>query len=830
MVETKSILSIPEEHLTPGMKQYQEAKRANPDCLIMLRMGDFYEMFYEDAAAAARELGIVLTSRGKAEKKAPLAGVPYHALETYLGRLIKKEYKVAIIEQLEDPKLAKGLVKRGLVRIVTPGTVIESSLLNEKENNYILSLTSLGERFAAALCDLSTGEFFTITLNSMTHLHNLLARFTPSECVIPESLKVDTELVNKIKTQGCFLNGLDDYFFKAEKARETILNHFNAPSLHQFGLEEEKGLANVAGALLRYLHDTQKNSLAHIKKITVRSNETTMLLDSSTIKNLELAKNIRDGTSRGTLLSVLDKTVTAGGARLMKKWIKEPLLAEEIIAKRLDAVDALHKNVIAREEIISLLQETYDLERLISIINYGNVNPRYLLSLQKSLLQVPALKEKINLLSGELLNQISSMPDLQETADLIEKAVREDAPITVREGGIIKLGYNEELDQLRNIKNNSKRYLQQLEELERAKTGITALKIGYTRVFGYFIEVAKKNLHLVPQNYIRKQTTANSERYITEELKAEEEKIFSAEEKISELEYDLFQDLLKKIAEQTVAVQDIAQKLAVLDVLCSLAKVSAENNYVRPEIIKKKGICIKKGRHPVVELLEKSFIANDVMLNEGEMIIITGPNMAGKSTIMRQTALIVLMAQMGCFVPAEETTLGIVDRIFTRVGAYDDLSSGQSTFMVEMQETASILHNATENSLIIMDEIGRGTSTFDGVSIAWSVAEYIYNQTKAKTLFATHYHVINKLAETFSRIKNYNIAVKERDGEVIFLHRLVEGGTDQSHGIHVAKLAGLPYEVIERAKEIQNSLEKDDHMMHRMKVKKLEEQHNLDRF
>ena len=812
------------------MKQYLEAKRANPDCLIMLRMGDFYEMFYEDAVTASRELGIVLTSRGKAEKKAPLAGVPYHALETYLGRLIKKGYKVAIIEQLEDPKLAKGLVKRGLVRIVTPGTVIESSLLNEKENNYILSLTSLGERFAAALCDLSTGEFFTTTLNSMAHLQNVLARFTPSECIIPESLKVDAELINKIKTQGCFLSGLDDYFFKTEKARETILNHFNTSSLQQFGLEEEKGLVNVAGALLRYLHDTQKNSLTHLKKITVRSNETTMLLDSSTIKNLELAKNIRDGTSRGTLLSVLDKTVTAGGARLMKKWIKEPLLTEDIIAKRLDAVDALHKNVITREEIISLLQDTYDLERLISTINYGNVNPRYLLSLHRSLLQVPPLKEKINILSGELLNQISSMHDLQETADLIGKAVKEDAPITIREGGIIKPGYNEELDQLRNIKNNSKRYLQQLEELERAKTGITTLKIGYTKVFGYFIEVTKKNMHLVPQNYIRKQTTANSERYITEELKAEEEKIFSAEEKISELEYDLFQDLLKKIAEQTVAVQDIAQKLAVLDVLCSLAKVSAENNYVRPKIINQKGICIKKGRHPVVELLEKSFIANDVMLNEGEMIIITGPNMAGKSTIMRQTALIVLMAQMGCFVPAEETTLGIVDRIFTRVGAYDDLSSGQSTFMVEMQETASILHNATENSLIILDEIGRGTSTFDGVSIAWSVAEYIYNQTKAKTLFATHYHVINKLAEKFSRVKNYNIAVKELNGEVIFLHRLIEGGTDQSHGIHVAKLAGLPYEVIERAKEIQNSLEKDDHMMHKMKVKKLEEQHNLDRF
>ena len=812
------------------MKQYLEAKRSHPDCLIMLRMGDFYEMFYEDAIAASRELEITLTSRGKDEKKAPLAGIPYHALENYLGRLIKKGYKVAIIEQLEDPKQAKGLVKRGLVRIVTPGTVIESSLLNEKENNYIMSLTAYGEQYASAFCDLSTGEFFTMQVHSLSHLLSLMVRFNPSEGLIPESLKVNTELVEKIKAHGCFLNSLDDHFFKYEKAKETICSHFNTASLHQFGLDEEKQLVSVSGALLKYLHDTQKNSLSHLKTISMRSNDTIMLLDSSTIRNLELLKNIRDGSGRGALLSVLDKTVTAPGARLLKRWIKEPLLVKEAIVQRLDAVEALYKNIIAREEIISLLQETYDLERLISRVNYGNANPRDLLSLARSLQQIPLLKEKIKMLSGPLLQQIAAMSDSQEVTILVSKSIKDEAPITIREGGIIKAGHHSELDTLRDIKNNSKKYLQQLEEREKAKTGISTLKIGYTNVFGYFIEVTKKNIHLVPETYIRKQTTANSERYITEELKVEEEKILGAEEKINELEYNLFQEILKNIVAQTTPIQDTAQKLSVLDVLCSLAKVAAENNYARPEFVGQSVLQIKNGRHPVVEQLEKSFIANDIMLNDGEMMILTGPNMAGKSTVMRQTALIVLMAQMGSFVPAEEAVMGIMDRIFTRVGAYDDLSSGQSTFMVEMHETASILHNATEHSLIILDEIGRGTSTFDGVSIAWSVAEFIYNHTKAKTLFATHYHVMNKLAEKFSRIRNYNIAVKERNGEVIFLHKLIEGGTDQSYGIHVAKLAGLPLQVVERAKEIQALLERDDEMIRRIKAKKLEEQKSLDLF
>ena len=829
-METTSILNIPADKLTPGMRQYQNSKKENPDCLIMLRMGDFYEMFYEDAVTASRELEITLTTRGKGEKKAPLAGVPYHSLETYLGRLVKKGYKVAIIEQLEDPKQAKGLVKRGLVRIVTPGTVVEASMLNEKENNYILAITSSGEKFALSFCDLSTGEFITTNVNSINHLMSELMRLNPSECLIPESLRVNAELISRIKNSGCFINTMEDHFFKSEKAREVLLQHFNISSLDSLGLEEKKENISVSGALLKYLLETQKNSLSHLRKISLKSNNSKMILDSSTLRNLELTGNIKDGSNRGSLLSVLDKTTTAMGARLLKRWLKEPLLKKEIINRRLGALETLNNNVIPREEIISLLDGVYDLERLTGRVNYGNANPRDLLALQKSLQMIPGIKEKLGVMQDILLQELGKMNGLEEMSLLIKNSVKEDAPITIREGGIIKKGYDEELDKLREIKLNGKKYLQDLEEKEKQKTGISNLRISYNRVFGYFIEVSKRNIHLVPENYIRKQTTANAERYITEELKNEEEKILGAEEKINVLEYDLFQKLISRIAENTVEMQETAAKIAVLDVLTSLSKVAMENNYVKPRFVEERVLQIKNGRHPVVEEIEEKFISNDVILDENEMMIITGPNMAGKSTVMRQTALIVLMAQIGSFVPADEVVLGIVDRIFTRVGAYDDLSSGQSTFMVEMNETASILHNSTENSLIILDEIGRGTSTFDGVSIAWSVAEHIYNSIKAKTLFATHYHVMNKLAEKFARIKNYNIAAKEVNGELIFLHKLVEGGTDQSYGVHVAKLAGLPQEVIERAKEVQALLEKDDEMVNRIKAKKLQEQKSLDNY
>ncbi len=828
--EERSVLGIPTEELSPGMRQYQAAKKQNPDCLIMLRMGDFYEMFYEDAVTAAKELDITLTARGKDGKRAPLAGIPYHALDTYLSRLVKRGHKVAIIEQLEDPKKAKGLVKRGLVRIVTPGTVIESSMLNEKENNYILAVNSHEETFSIACCDLSTGEFFTRNLESTEALLNEVARLNPSECIIPLSLNVNQPLITSLKATGCFLNSQEDYYFKIEKAKEILLNHFSLRSLDSFGMEDRSMNISASGALMNYLINTQKNSLSHIKRISSRSGENKMILDSSTLRNLELLNNMRDSSVKGTLLSVLDKTVTPMGSRLLKRWLKEPLINKDMIERRHEAVSALNQNVILREEIIEFLDSIYDIERLISRINYGNANPKDFIALRNSLQQIPAIKERLTILSSSLLEKISRIPALRQTASLISSAIREEAPLTIREGEIIKDGYNEELDELRNIKKNSKKYLHELEAKEKEKTGIATLRLGFTRVFGYFIEVTKKNLHLVPAHYIRKQTTANSERYVTEELKLEEEKILGAEEKICELEYSIFQELISTVAQKTEDIQIAAGWLAVLDVLCSFAKSAMEQNYVMPEMTDEKVIQIKNGRHPVVEQIEECFIANDIVLNEGEMMIITGANMSGKSTLQRQVALIVLMAQVGSFVPAEVAILRIVDRIFTRVGASDDLSSGQSTFMMEMNETASILNNATDRSLIILDEIGRGTSTFDGVSIAWSVAEHINNRLKAMTLFSTHYHVMNKLAEKFSKIKNYYLATKEARGEIIFLYRLVEGGTDQSFGIHVAKLAGLPHEVVERAREIQTILENDDEMMRKIKAKKLEEQRGLEEF
>ncbi len=826
-MEKLSILDIPAHKLTPGMRQYQDAKKANPDCIIFLRMGDFYELFYEDAVIAAKDLEITLTSRGKGEKKAPLAGIPYHALETYLGKLVKKGHKVAIVEQLENPKEAKGLVKRGLVRIVTPGTVMESTLLQEKENNYLMGLTAFGDKFAAALCDLSTGEFFTLELNGLTEVTDKLVQYQPKECIIPQSLIINIDLVKEIKKQDCFLTPFEDYYFKKEKAKEILLNHFEINSLTSFGLEENSLNIAVSGALLEYLTKTQKNSLLHIKKISLKSNLTRMVIDSSTYRNLELVKNIKDGSNKGSLISVLDQTVTSMGGRLFKKWLKSPLLKKESIEARQLAISNLKKETILREEIREKLKQINDIERLISKINYGNANPRDLISLRYSLQRISPIKEKLKKFASPLLSYVQEMADLEKVNQLISRSIKDEPNISLREGNIIKKGYNEELDRLQAIKTNSKKYLQELEGKEKEKTGISSLKISYNRVFGYFIEVTKRNISQVPSHYIRKQTTANSERYITEELKQEEEKILGAQDKIVQLEFDLFQKINQEIIIETGLIQDAASRLAILDVLCSLAKVAFENGYVKPQFVDENYLQIKEGRHPVVEKIEQKFIPNDVLIKEGEIMIITGPNTSGKSTIMRQTALIVLMAQIGSYVPASEVTLSIFDRIFTRVGAYDDLSSGQSTFMVEMLETASILNNASKKSLLILDEVGRGTSTFDGVAIAWSVVEYLHDKVKAKTMFATHYHVLNKLSEKFSRVKNYNVAVKEVEGDLIFLRRLVEGGTDQSHGVHVARMAGLPEEVVQRAKEIQEILEKEEEMSSRLKVKKVDAQSSL---
>ncbi|MBI2572487.1 DNA mismatch repair protein MutS [Candidatus Woesearchaeota archaeon] len=826
-----SVLDLPTSQLTPGMRQYQDAKRSYPDCLIMLRMGDFYEMFYEDAITASRELEITLTARGQNEKRAPLAGIPFHALETYLGRLVKKGYKVAIIEQLEDPKQAKGLVKRGLLRIVTPGTIIEPNLLDEKENNYVMAVTSHQEEYIAAFCDISTGNFFTSSYSDLPLLISEITRLNPKECIIPQSLGVNKELCDALAQAGCYCTTREDYYFKVDKARGVLLDHFQLQNLENFGLEEQKKTVSVCGALISYLHDTQKNNLAHIKTIVTRNNFSTMVVDASTFRNLELVRNLRDGSSRGTLLGVLDKTVTVMGARLLRTWLKAPLLNIAAIEQRLDAVEQTAKDVISREKVREILERVVDIERIVSRVHYGTATPRDLLGLKQGLVQLPLLQAHLKKYSAPLLQEIASFDTLPMIATLLERSIRDDAPMLVREGGVIKPTFNPELEALLSIASHSKEYLQKLEEEEKKKTGINSLKIGYTRVFGYYIEITKKNVSAVPATYIRKQTTAAGERYITPELKAEEEKILTAEEKSVALELELYQNILRELVAVTVPLQDIAQKLAVLDVIMTLAKVSVEQHYCRPHFVLDEDILhIKAGRHPVVETTQRQFISNDIILNTGEMMIITGPNMAGKSTVMRQTALIVLMAQMGCFVPAQEVSMSIVDRVFTRVGAYDDVSSGQSTFMVEMNETAAILNNATAHSLVVLDEIGRGTSTFDGVSLAWSVAEHLYHKIRAKTLFATHYHVLNKMAENLPRIKNFNIAVREKQGDIIFLHKLVEGGTDQSYGIHVAKLAGLPAEVLQRARELQEALLKEDEMIHKLKGQKMNEQKGLGDF
>ncbi|MBT3297739.1 DNA mismatch repair protein MutS [archaeon] len=829
-----SVLDIPEHLLTPGMKQYRDAKKENPDCLIMLRMGDFYEMFYEDAIAAARDLEITLTSRGKGEKAAPLSGLPYHALETYLGKLVKKGHKVAIVEQLENPKLAKGLVKRGLVRIVTPGTLIESTLLNANENNYIITIKSYGESYVYSIADLSTGELLCGQARSTESILAEIQRRNISECIVPESMMVNTELISTIRKLGSFVNKFPDYYFQFDNAKAILLEHFDVKSLTGFGLDEininKKNEISVAGALMKYLQDTQKNSLAHFKSINSINDTEIMLLDRRTLINLEISQNIRNQGKEGTLLSVLDHTVSSIGSRMLKKIIKEPLLNKQKIVQRLNSVEELNEKVIEREELRDLLKEVYDLERLIGRVNYGNANPKDLLSLKNTLQKIPLIKKIISSFNSNLLKEVSLIGSMQEQFLLLERSIKDDAPTTIREGGIIKSSFNQELKELVEIKTNSKKFLREIEDREKAKTGINALKVSFNRVFGYFIEVTKKNVHLVPKSYIRKQTTANAERYITEELKLEEEKILGAEEKIYELEFKLFQAICEELKRSTEIVQEASQKLALLDVLSSFSKVSMDNNYCKPHFNELNMIEITNGRHPVIETIEQKFISNNVKLENNEIMIITGPNTSGKSTIMRQTALIILMAQVGSFVPADNTSSHIVDQIFTRVGAQDDLSFGQSTFMVEMLETANILNNATDKSLIILDEIGRGTSTFDGVAIAWSTVEHIYKNIKAKTMFATHYHVLNKISDKFDKIKNFNVAVKEKGHEIIYLRKLIEGGTDQSHGIHVAKLAGMPSSVVDRAKEIQSVLEAEDEMVKKIKAKKEKEQLSLDGF
>ncbi|HII14697.1 MAG TPA: DNA mismatch repair protein MutS [Nanoarchaeota archaeon] len=822
------------DNLTPAMKQYVEFKHSHPDCVLLFRMGDFYETFYEDAVNVSKALEITLTSRGSGEKKAPLAGIPFHALEPYLAKLVKKGFKVAICEQMEDPKFAKGLVKRDIVRIVTPGTVMEDSLLDMKANNYILSLFVNGESYSAALCDASTGEFI-VTSGETRMLQNLITRFSPVECVIPYSLAVDADLLNMLKKNDIFIAKYDDRHFRKETANNYLLSHFRVPTLQGFGIGDDDSSITSAGALIRYLQDTQMKALPHINKISKLAGNDRMVMDASTIRNLEVMRNLRDGTAKGTLLSVLDKTLTPMGSRLMKKWVKEPLLDAKEINRRLNAVELLKKSSMLREEILAILKCIADVERIISRASASTAMPRELLALRQSLENASLLKKELVHFVSKMLEDKEdnvlldaySFEDFSDVTDLVRASIREDCASIIREGGVIRPEYHPELSQLHMARTNAKEIIARLEDEERKKTGIKNLKIGFNRVFGYYIEISKSNLHLAPVSYIRKQTTANGERYVTEELKKQEELILNAEEKSILLEQTIYSNILAIITTKAEKIQDAARKIAVIDVLASFAVAAIEYNYAKPGIVQNGDILLLESRHPVIERLQSAFVPNDISVKTGEIAIITGPNMAGKSTVMRQLALNVLMAQVGCFVACSSAKISIVDRIFTRVGAQDDLSSGQSTFMVEMLESANILNNATSNSLIILDEIGRGTSTFDGVAIAWAIAEHIYSRIKAKTLFATHYHVMNKLAEQLPNVRNYNIAVKEEDGSIVFLRKLLEGGTDKSYGIHVAKIAGMPAEVVARATEVQQKLIEEDEMLKKLNAKMHVEQRRL---
>lgn len=813
------------EELTPAMKQFVEVKKQYPDCIILFRMGDFYETFYEDAKTASRVLDITLTSRGKGQKKAPLAGIPYHSLNIYLKKLLSKGYKVVIVEQVENPKNAKGrLVKREVIRVITPGTIIEDDVLEKNDNNYIISLFEKENNYGLAICDISTGEFLATKLSSIEELLSMLKRYDVRECIIPESLAINDELIQRLKRNNIFISYLDNYNFSYESNIEKIKDYLNVETLKGYDIDDEL-IARSVGALLTYIEETQRGKLANITQIRRLYSSEYVSLDETTIRNLEIVESLYDHSREYTLLNVIDKTSTAMGSRLLKKIILNPLRSTEKINQRLDAIEELIKNKLICDELESMLKECTDIERIASRISYNSATPRDLAALRKTLEIIPSIKERIASFKTSLFNEIREMPDLSEFREYLSRAISENPPMRVGEGGIIKKGFNQELDDLRETKLNSKRFIRELEEREQKRTGINNLRISYNKVLGYYIQLGKSNKDMVPEDYIIKQTLVSGNRYITEELKNLEDKIFSAEERITEIEGEILNEIFEEAKKKTQDIQRIGNSLSLIDFLVSSALVSIENDYTRPEIRDEKSpLEIEEGRHPVVEKYIEEFIPNSIMIKSGELIILTGPNMAGKSTFMRQIALITLMAHVGLFVPAKKAIISNVDKIFTRVGAYDVLSKGQSTFMVEMAEAANIVNNATSNSLILIDELGRGTSTFDGVSLAWSIAEYIYKKIKAKTIFATHYHVLNKLGEEYSNISNYNILVKETEEGILFLRRIVKGSTDKSYGIHVAKLAGIPNEIIERAKEMQKKFTDEDVMLKAAKGIKEEKQ------
>ncbi|MCF2541410.1 DNA mismatch repair protein MutS [Oliverpabstia intestinalis] len=797
------------------MVHYCQTKCAYKDSILFYRLGDFYEMFFEDAKTVSRELELTLTGKdcGLSER-APMCGIPYHAAETYINRLIDKGYKVAICEQVEDPKTAKGIVKREVTRVVTPGTNLNMQELDEGKNNYLMAIVCVGDHFGVSTADITTGDCYVTEIDEERKLWDEINKFLPAEIICNDAFLVSGVDVDDLRNRlHISVFALESWYFGDDLCKQTLLEHFKISSLEGLGLADYDSGVIAAGSLFRYLLDTQKNTMEHMNKIIPYTTERYMVIDSSSRRNLELVETLREKQKRGSLLWVLDKTKTAMGARMLRSFVEQPLIDADAINERLDAVTELNMQAMLREEIREYLNPVYDLERLVSRISYRSANPRDLLAFKMSLEMIPHIKNLLANFTSPLLVRINEQMDgLEDLYTLLEASITEDPPLAVKEGGIIREGYNEQVDTYRNSKTQGKSWLAQLEAEEKEKTGIRNLKIKYNKVFGYYLEVTNSFKNLVPEYYTRKQTLTNAERYITPKLKELEDMILGAEDKLFALEYDLFCQVREELAAQIPRIQETAKAIAQLDVYASLSVVAQRNNYVRPTVNTKGVIDIKNGRHPVVEKMINNdmFIANDTYLDNGSkrVSVITGPNMAGKSTYMRQTALIVLMAQIGSFVPAEKAKIGVVDRIFTRVGASDDLASGQSTFMVEMTEVANILRNATAKSLLILDEIGRGTSTFDGLSIAWAVIEHISN-TKllgAKTLFATHYHELTELEGKIPGVNNYCIAVKERGDDIVFLRKIVKGGADKSYGIQVAKLAGVPDSVLDRAKELVDEL------------------------
>ena len=800
---------------TPMMQQYLDIKNQYKDCIMFYRVGDFYEMFFDDALTASKALEITLTGKDCGqEERAPMCGVPYHAYEVYANRLIEQGYKVAICEQVEDPKQAKGLVKRDVIQIITPGTNLSTQNLKEGQNNYIMSIYAFDNAYGIAVADITTGEARTCQVTSQEKCKDEINKYQPSEIICNETLLCqDWDWDYYRERLHITISAIDDWHFNEEQAANCLLKHFKVQSLEALGLKDRSLTVIASGALMEYLIETQKSSLEHMNRLELYAVDDYMILDSSTRRNLELTETLRDKEKRGSLLWVLDKTKTAMGARLLRTYIEQPLIRKDRIEERLDAIEQLNREAINREELREYLNPIYDLERLMTRISLKTANPRDLISFKTSLSYLPYIRQLLAGYPSGLLHQIyEDLDGLEDIHQLLEDSIIEDPPLQIKEGGIIKDGYLAHIDELKHAKTDGKQWLADLETKEREASGIKNLKIKYNKVFGYYFDVTNSYKELVPEHFIRKQTLANSERYTTEELDKLADTILGSEDKLCALEYETFCDIREKISGEIKRVQRTAHAVAMLDVMASLAYVTEQNHYIRPVMNEEGRLKIQGGRHPVVEKMIPNdlFIRNDTELdiNENRIAIITGPNMAGKSTYMRQTALIVLLAQMGCYVPADQADIGIVDRIFTRVGASDDLASGQSTFMVEMSEVANILRNATVNSLLILDEIGRGTSTYDGLSIAWSVVEYISNfhRLGAKTLFATHYHELTELEGQLPGVHNYCIAVKEQGDDIVFLRKIMRGGADRSYGIQVAKLAGLPQDVIERANEILSEL------------------------